>query len=188
MTKEKLNEILQKHKLWLEDKDGGEKADLSSANLSSADLSSANLSCADLRFANLSSADLSSANLRYADLSSADLRFANLSCANLSSADLSCANLSSANLSSADLSSANLSSADLRFADLLYFTFNRDTAYYQFDGMIRVGCEYKTVDEWLESYKKIGKKYSYTDLEIEVYGNFILTCSMLEESREKKDD
>jgi hypothetical protein len=43
-----------------------EKADLSSANLSSADLRSADLSSADLR-----SADLSSANLRYADLRSA---------------------------------------------------------------------------------------------------------------------
>ena len=84
MTKEKLVDILQKHKLWLEGKPAGERANLSCANLSSANLRSANLSSA-----NLSSAKLSCANLSYANLSSADLSSADLSSANLSSADLS---------------------------------------------------------------------------------------------------
>ena len=53
-TKEQLKEILAKHKAWLNNEDGGERANLSSA---------------DLRYADLSSADLSSADLRYADLS-----------------------------------------------------------------------------------------------------------------------
>ena len=83
-TKQELAEILAKHKAWLHNEDCGERADLSSANLSYADLSYANLSSADL-----SSADLSSADLRSANLSSADLRSANLSSANLSSANLS---------------------------------------------------------------------------------------------------
>ena len=74
-SQNELNEILAKHKKWLNGEEGGERANLSSADLSSANLRSANLSFADLRYADLSSANLSSANLRYADLSSADLRF-----------------------------------------------------------------------------------------------------------------
>ena len=112
-TLEELKIIISKHLKWIAGEKGGERADLSSANLRSADLSSADLRSANLRSADLRSADLSSANLR-----SADLRSANLSSANLSSADLSSANLSSADLSSADLRSANLSSADLSSADL----------------------------------------------------------------------
>ena len=72
-TPEELQAIFSKHKAWLTDEDGGERADLRGADLRGADLSSANL-----RGANLSSADLSSANLRSADLSSANLRSANL--------------------------------------------------------------------------------------------------------------
>ena len=61
MTKERLTEILSKHKAWLRTEPGGERADLRSADLSCADLSGANLSCADLSGADLSGADLSGA-------------------------------------------------------------------------------------------------------------------------------
>ena len=71
MEQQKLDKIIENHKLWLKTHGReGEKADLSSA-----DLSSANLRYANLRYADLSSADLSSANLRSADLSSANLDF-----------------------------------------------------------------------------------------------------------------
>ena len=53
-----INEILKKHSAWLKDENGGEKADLSEANL---------------RWANLSEADLRGANLRGANLSGASL-------------------------------------------------------------------------------------------------------------------
>lgn len=68
MTKEKLNEILTAHKLWLQNEDGGRRADLCEADLSKADLCEADLSGADLSGANLSGADLSWADLRGADL------------------------------------------------------------------------------------------------------------------------
>ena len=55
-TKEQLAEILQKHKMWVDGKEGGERANLSSADLSGANLSDANLSFADLSDANLSDA------------------------------------------------------------------------------------------------------------------------------------
>jgi hypothetical protein len=105
MKQEELNQILNKHKLWLRC-EGGKRANLSGANLRSADLSGANLSGANLRSADLSGANLRSANLRSADLSGANLRSANLRSANLRSADLSGANLSGANLSGANLSGA----------------------------------------------------------------------------------
>ena len=97
-TQEQLSEILDKHKLWLNGDEDGERANLSSDNLSSDNLSSANLSSANLSSANLSSANLSSANLSSANLSSDNLSSDNLSSDNLrfiSSADgsvLACIN------------------------------------------------------------------------------------------------
>lgn len=64
MTKTELNEILEKHRKWLNNEESGERA-----NLRRADLSGANLSEANLRRADLRRADLSEANLRGADLS-----------------------------------------------------------------------------------------------------------------------
>ena len=116
MTQIELNEILRKHKLWMDGDKNGSEADLSGANLrwanlSEADLSGANLRWADLSGANLSEADLSEADLSGADLSGANLRWANLSEADLSGSDLRWADLSGANLSEADLSGADLSGA-----------------------------------------------------------------------------
>ena len=56
MNANDMKTILEKHRLWLNNEDGGKMADLSGANL---------------RGANLSGADLSGANLRGADLSGA---------------------------------------------------------------------------------------------------------------------
>ena len=63
MNANDLKTILEKHKMWLNDEDGGEMANLRLADL-----------CwADLCWADLSGADLSGANLRGANLSGADL-------------------------------------------------------------------------------------------------------------------
>ena len=103
MTQEELNEMLEKHKLWINNKEGGKRADLCGADLcganpSGANLRSANLRSADLRRANLSGADLSNADLRYVNLRDADL-----SHTKLSHADLHYANLRRVNLNGADL-------------------------------------------------------------------------------------
>ena len=74
MDSEKLKEILENHKHWLnEDCDGWQdmKANLSNANLYRANLRGVYLSGANLRGANLRGADLSGADLRGADLSGA---------------------------------------------------------------------------------------------------------------------
>lgn len=55
---------LEKHLKWIKGEEGGEKADLSGANLRWADLSGADLSGADLREADLRGADLRGAGLR----------------------------------------------------------------------------------------------------------------------------
>ena len=113
ISKEELNNILEKHKMWLDSKPDGERADLYNA-----DLSGANLSEADLSGANLYEANLYEANLYKADLSGAKLSEANLIRANLIGAKLYEADLSEAYLNGADLSEANLSRAYLYKADL----------------------------------------------------------------------
>ena len=105
-TMEELNDILNKHELWLKGDPYGVRADLSREDLSRANLSYANLRDADLSYANLRGADLHEANLSYATL-----RGATLSYADLSGADLHDADLSGANLFGADLHEANLSYA-----------------------------------------------------------------------------
>ncbi|EKZ4851796.1 pentapeptide repeat-containing protein [Listeria monocytogenes] len=102
MNQEELDIIFENHGKWLLN-EGGERADLSNA-----DLKNTNLRLAYLRGADLSNANLRGANLRFADLRGADLSNVNLSYANLSNADLNNANLSNANFRGVDLSDANL--------------------------------------------------------------------------------
>ena len=68
MDNEKLKEILERHRKWLNDEDGGERADLCGADLRVADLRGADLRGANLYGANLYGANLREANLRGADL------------------------------------------------------------------------------------------------------------------------
>lgn len=103
MTQKELDIVLKKHKAWISNDPGGERADLRGA---------------DLRWADLHEADLRMANLYRDDLYRADLRGANLHEADLRGADLDEANLRGANLRRADLRGANLSDSDLRGADL----------------------------------------------------------------------
>ena len=107
MEKERLNEVLEQHALWLKTRLGSE---IKGAR--------ADLTCADLSGANLSGAYLAHANLTCADLRGADLWGADLWGANLTHADLTCANLRGAYLSGADLRGANLRGADLDFSCL----------------------------------------------------------------------
>ena len=93
MNTDELKTMLEKHKLWLDDEEGGKRADLRDA---------------DLRGANLQYADLEGADLRDADLRDADLRGANLEGADLRDADLEGTDLEGAELRGANLRGANL--------------------------------------------------------------------------------
>ena len=111
MNANELKNILKLHKKWLNDEEGGLKADLRGA-----DLRGANLCGADLRRANLSGVNLNGASLRGADLCEASLRGAILYRADLREADLR-----EADLRGADLSGANLYGANLRGAKNIPF-------------------------------------------------------------------
>lgn len=119
-----LEEILDKHEKWLNEEEGGERAELVKVDLSDVNLSGVNLFDADLYNTDLTNADLTEANLSYANLRGANLRYANLKYANLRgadlrNADLSFVNLKIANLNKAYLSSANLCEANLKCANLI---------------------------------------------------------------------
>ena len=97
-----IEKILEKHRMWLMNLKGGERANLHGVDLREANLRGANLREADLRGANLYGANLHRANLHRADLREADLRGANLYGANLYGANLHRADLrGSKNVSSA---------------------------------------------------------------------------------------
>ena len=99
MDQQELNEILRRHKIWLDTNGAdGAWADLQEADLNGADLQRANLHGADLPGANLHGADLNGANLRDANLRDADLQRANLHGANLQWTNLHGADLNGANL------------------------------------------------------------------------------------------
>lgn len=70
MTQEELNVILDKHRKWLNNEDGGERADLCWSSLCGADLRGA-----DLRWIDFSMVDLRYANLHYANLRGASLDY-----------------------------------------------------------------------------------------------------------------
>ena len=106
MDNEKLKEILERHRKWLNNEDGGERAYLCEANLCGA---------------NLGGANLYGANLGGAYLYGAYLYGANLCGAYLCEANLCGANLCEANLYGADLRGANLCGADLRGAKNIPF-------------------------------------------------------------------
>ena len=78
MEATQLKEVLSNHVKWLADEDGGERADLSGANLRGSDLIGSDLSGADLIGANLSGADLRGANLCKANIDGMILKNTNI--------------------------------------------------------------------------------------------------------------
>jgi len=118
MNQDELSKVLELHRKWINNEEGGVKANLSWANLYEANLKGANLKWANLKWANLSWSNLYGANLHEANLYEANLRGTNLVGADLRRANLHEANLYGANLHEANLYGANLSYANLRGVDL----------------------------------------------------------------------
>lgn len=88
MQREKIIEIIDRHRKFLAGEPGGERADLSASDLSGSDLRGCNLSRANLRGSDLRGSDLRGADLSGSDLRGADLRRANLRGSDLRGADL----------------------------------------------------------------------------------------------------
>ena len=118
LTREELDAILDKHKMWLRNSEEGEQADFFRANLKGADLKGADLRGVHFFEANLNEADLSGANLSGAYFGWARLNGVNLEGADLSGADLYKADLTGANLSGVSFYNANLCGAYLIGAKL----------------------------------------------------------------------
>ncbi len=198
IDRKKLAEILRLHQLWLDGKDGGERADLHGADLHGANLRHANLHYADLHGADLHGADLRhanlyGANLRHANLRGADLRHANLYGANLHGADLHGANLHGANLYGANLHGANLCGANLCGANLYETGFiiighigsRNDVTYYHVQNdLVRCGCFNGTLAEFEESIRERHKDGRYLH-EYEAALTFIKSVSQISKEQQK---
>jgi uncharacterized protein YjbI with pentapeptide repeats len=140
-TPEELAEVLRLHKLWLDDEEGGERA-----NLAGADLTWANLARADLTRADLTRANLAGANLAWANLAGANLAGANLAGADLTWADLTRANLARANLAGANLARAEGFSPFVEIGPI--GSRNDRTRFTPSTGAVSCGCFRGSLDEF----------------------------------------
>ena len=88
MTREGLNEILRKHKLWLDDADGGERADMQDADMQGTDMQDADMQDADMQGAKMQGANMQYANMQVANMRGANMRGAKMQGADMQGADI----------------------------------------------------------------------------------------------------
>ncbi len=163
-----IKEILERHQLWLDGEDGGERADFTGVNLKRCDFSHANLENAIFSGANLSCAHFTKANLEGAIFRDANCCFADFSRANLFDVDFQGANLWSAlfvraNLKKSNLSGAKINSSNFEHADIsdtfLWFCWGNGREIKSlnvFSGFlvsytaerIQIGCKNYLIEEW----------------------------------------
>lgn len=154
ISKEELNEILERHKKWLNGEDG-KQAKLRNTDLQNVCLRKVDLRNADLTDADLRGSDLREADLRYADLYGANLQNTNLNETKLSGANLGRANLWRACVLDADLQNAELINTDLRgvFCPWLIYTGaigseRSETLYFANKDVVQCDCWYGTLAEF----------------------------------------
>lgn len=120
-----LKNILALHKKWLNEEEGGERADLHGADLNgicldNVDFRNANLKCASFRGAVITNSDFRSADLYGADFRGAFLQGSDFASANLKNANFTYVNLCDADFLNADLMGADLGEADIKGVDFDY--------------------------------------------------------------------
>ena len=120
-----LKNILALHKKWLNEEEGGERADLHGADLDgvcldNVDFRNANLKRASFRGAVITNSDFRSADLYGADFRGAFLQGSDFVSANLKNADFTRANLYGVDFLDADLTGADLGEANLKGVDFDY--------------------------------------------------------------------
>lgn len=130
MTQEELDEVIRKHKLWLNGEEGGERAilvdrDLSGLDMSGADLRDAHMERADMRGASIDNADMRDAHMRGANMESIEMRGANMESAemvnvNMRFATMIGANMENANMEYADIRNANMGDTNMNGANIDY--------------------------------------------------------------------
>ena len=125
MEMSELKNILALHEKWLNEEEGGERADLHGADLDhicldNVDFRNANLREVSFRDAVITNSDFRGADLYEADFRSAFLQGSDFSAANLKDADFTCANLCNADFFNADLMGAVLKEANIKGVDFDY--------------------------------------------------------------------
>ena len=150
-TQEKMDitEALQRHKKWLDDIEGGERANLAGANLNGSNLIGADLTRDNLTLANLSLANLTGANLTGAFLNGAYLNGACLAGANLTEAFLNVANLNGADLTRACLTRANLKGVCGNLKHIKSIFLERYPISYT-SNTLQIGCQKHPITDWWE--------------------------------------
>jgi hypothetical protein len=113
MTENELFEIIEKHKRWLDNEDGGEMATLQNADLSGLRLDHVDLQGVNFINANLQNIHIEASNFRHANFSGA-----NLGHAFISKSDFSCVNFQHTILKNVIAFHANFHEADFRYANL----------------------------------------------------------------------
>ena len=120
-----LKNILALHKKWLNEEEGGERADLHGADLDgvcldNVDFRNANLRCVNFRNAIITNSDFRCADLYGADFCHALLQGSDFASANLKNANFTYVNLCNADFLNADLTGACLGEANLKGVDFDY--------------------------------------------------------------------
>jgi uncharacterized protein YjbI with pentapeptide repeats len=123
MTQEEVNDVVRKHGLWLEEKEGGKRAIFVEKSLKRLDFRGANLASAhfyksDLTGANFCASELSWATFYLSNFQHVNFSYSDLSFTVFEETDLFGVNLKCANLHKAYLKGINLNEAILDYSDL----------------------------------------------------------------------
>lgn len=144
-----LKTILEKHQKWLKNEEGGESANLRGANLEGVNLVEANLRGANLEGVNLRRADLVGADLVWADLEES--------------------NLEGANLRGTYLFGANLTDTKGVIGFYLGKHFGYAWKNKENQIIVKIGCKEAEIGEIIKQAKGLGKKFGYTNTEVNLY-------------------
>ncbi|MCI9130317.1 MAG: pentapeptide repeat-containing protein [Eggerthellaceae bacterium] len=123
ITEQELEEILEKHRLWVRDKPGGERADLTDADLRGIDLREALLSSAACKGACFDGVDMRGSNISAADMRGASFRMTKMHGSyargtRFNRAEISRSNMNKMLLREADFSKARIENTDMDACDL----------------------------------------------------------------------
>lgn len=108
ITQEELNEILDKHERWFDNKPGGEQADLSNKNLSNLDISDRQLHFINFNNSDLSYSKLLRSRFDYANFENCKLKCCNMKMTKFTESILTGTDLSYSSLESAEFISCRM--------------------------------------------------------------------------------
>jgi uncharacterized protein YjbI with pentapeptide repeats len=108
LSQTELNDIIERHAMYLRGQVGGARASIKYRNLSRLNFSKVDLTQGDFTGSMFIEADLSSGNFKGASFFACDLRNANMRNGNFSRADFRGAYVAGANLSGADMTNVDL--------------------------------------------------------------------------------